>query len=327
VVTMDSPPVNGLGAPLRRAIVDGLTRAQRDPTVRAIVLTGAGRGFSGGADIREFNTPAAFAEPNLHTLIRVIEDSRIPVVAAIHGVAMGGGLEVALGCHYRVASPGAQIALPEVKLGLLPGAGGTQRLPRVVPLEMALNMIVSGNAVDSSRFADTRLFDAMIDGELVEGAIGFARKVAAEGKLPRVRDLKVEYPNADGYLQFARNTVAAVAQDYPAPLRCIDAVAAAVNKPFEEGLAIERAGFLALVQTRESGALRHAFFAERAASRIPDVPDDTPVRPVNEVAVIGAGTMGGGIAMNFVNAGIPVRLLEIEQAGLDRGLATIRSNY
>mgnify|MGYP001206624028 CR=1 FL=1 len=327
VITMDNPPVNGLGIGLRRAIADGLARAGKDPTVSAIVLTGAGRGFSGGADIREFNTPAALAEPSLHTLIRMIEDSRIPVIAAIHGIAMGGGLELALGCHYRVAAPGAQIALPEVKLGLLPGAGGTQRLPRVVPLEMALNMIVSGNPVDSSRFGDTRLFDAMIEGELVEGAINFARKAAAEGKLPRVRDLKVEYPNADGYLQFARNTVATVAKNYPAPLRCIEAVAAAVNKPFEEGLAVERAGFLALVQTPESRALRHAFFAERAASRIPDVPDDTPVRPVNEVAVIGAGTMGGGIAMNFVNAGIPVHLLEIEQAGLDRGLATIRRNY
>ncbi len=327
VITMDSPPVNGLGAGLRRAIIDGLTRAARDSTVRAIVLTGAGRGFSGGADIREFNTPAAFAEPNLHTLIREIEASRIPVIAAIHGIAMGGGLELALACHYRVASPGAQIALPEVKLGLLPGAGGTQRLPRVVPLEMALNMIVSGNPVDSSRFADTRLFDAMIEGELVEGAIAFARKVAGEGKLPRVRDLKVDYDNADGYLQFARNTVAAVAKNYPAPLRCIEAVAAAVDKPFEEGLAVERAGFLALVQTPESRALRHAFFAERAASRIPDVPEDTPVRPVAEVAVIGAGTMGGGIAMNFVNAGIPVRLLEVKQEVLDRGLATIRRNY
>ncbi len=327
VVTMDSPPVNGLGAPLRRAIVDGLTRAQRDPTVRAIVLTGAGRGFSGGADIREFNTPAAFAEPTLHTLIRILEDSQIPVVAAIHGIAMGGGLELALGCHYRVAAPGAQIALPEVKLGLLPGAGGTQRLPRVVPLEMALNMIVSGNPVDSSKFAGTRLFDAMIEGDLVEGAIAFARKVAAEGKLPRVRDLKVEYPNADGYLQFARNTVATVARNYPAPLRCIDAVAAAVKKPFDEGLAVERDAFFSLVETPESRALRHAFFAERAASRIPDVPEDTPVRPIGEVAVIGAGTMGGGIAMNFANAGIPVYLLEIEQAALDRGLETIRRNY
>ena len=327
VITMDSPPVNGLGAGLRRAIVDGLTRASQAAAVRAIVLTGAGRGFSGGADIREFNSPAAFAEPSLHTVIREIEASRKPVIAAIHGIAMGGGLELAMACHYRVASPGAQVALPEVKLGLLPGAGGTQRLPRVVPLEMALNMIVSGNPVDSSRFADTRLFDAMIEGELVEGAIAFARKVAGEDRLPRVRDLEVEYDNADGYLQFARNTVAAVAKDYPAPLRCIEAVAAAVDKPFEEGLAVERAGFLALVQTPESRALRHAFFAERAASRIPDVPEDTPVRPVNEVAIIGAGTMGGGIAMNFVNAGIPVRLLELKQEVLDKGLATIRRNY
>src|SRR5690606_25404307 len=212
-------------------------------------------------------------------------------------------------------------------LGLLPGAGGTQRLPRVVPLEMAVNMIVSGNAVDSSKFAGTRLFDEMIEGDLVEAATACARKVAARGELPRVRDLKVEYPNADGYLQFARNTVATVARQYPAPRKCIDAVAAAVKKPFEEGLAIERAAFFELVQTPESRALRHAFFAERAASRIPDVPEDTPVRPGKEVAVIGAGTMGGGIGMNVADAGVPVYLLEIEQAALDRGLDPVRRNY
>ena len=328
VITMDNPPVNGLGFELRRGIADGLARALGDDAVRAIVLTGAGKAFSGGADIREFNSPKALAEPNLGTLIASLERATKPVVAAIHSVAMGGGLELALGCHYRVATPGAQIALPEVKLGILPGAGGTQRLPRVVPLEMALNMIVSGAAVKSEKFAGTKLFDQMIEGDLVEGAIAFARAAVAQARgLPKVRDLAVEHPNPQGFLQFARNTVATVARDYPAPGRCVDAVVAAASLPFEQGLAKERAYFLELVQTPESRALRHAFFAERAASKIPDVPESTPQRRIDSAAVIGAGTMGAGIAMNFANVGIPVRMLEASAQALERGLATIRKNY
>jgi 3-hydroxyacyl-CoA dehydrogenase len=240
---------------------------------------------------------------------------------------MGGGLELALGCHYRVASPGAQIALPEVKLGILPGAGGTQRLPRVVGLEMALNMIVSGTPVASEKLAKTKLFDQMIDGDLMQGAIAFANKVADARPLPKVRDIRIDYPNYEGFLQFSRNTVKAMAGPYPAPLKCVEAVAAAVTRKFEDGLKIERELFLELVQTNESKALRHAFFAERAASKIPDVPEDTPKREIKSVAVIGAGTMGGGIAMNFANAGIPVKILEMKQEALDKGLATIRKNY
>ena len=327
VVTLNNPPVNGLGYETRKGIVDGIQRAIDNDAIRAIVLIGDGKGFSGGADIREFNTPKALQEPWLQTVIRIVEDSSKPVIAAIHGVAMGGGLELALGCHYRVAVAGAQIALPEVKLGILPGAGGTQRLPRVLGLEPALNMIISGNPVMSDKLAGTKLFDQMITGDLLEGAMAFARQVADARPLPKVRDIKIQYPNADGYLQFARNTVRTVAGPFPAPLKCVEAVAAAVSKKFDDGLKVERDLFLELVQTTESKALRHAFFGERAASKIPDVPADTPLRDIRSAAVIGAGTMGGGIAMNFANAGLPVKVLEAKQEALDKGLATIRKNY
>lgn len=327
VVTLNNPPVNGLGYETRKGIVDGIQRAIDNDAIRAIVMIGEGKGFSGGADIREFNTPKALQEPWLQTVIRIVEDSSKPVIAAIHGVAMGGGLELALGCHYRVAVAGAQIALPEVKLGILPGAGGTQRLPRILGLEPALNMIISGNPVMSDKLADSKLFDQMITGDLLEGAMAFARKVADARPLPKVRDMKIQYPNADGYLQFARNTVRVVAGPFPAPLKCVEAVAAAVSKKFDDGLKVERDLFLELVQTTESKALRHAFFGERAASKIPDVPADTPLRTIRSAAVIGAGTMGGGIAMNFANAGIPVKILEAKQEALDKGLATIRKNY
>ena len=327
VITLNNPPVNGLGHSTRSAIVESMKQAMNNDAVRAIVITGAGKAFSGGADIKEFNSPKALAEPTLHTVINVVESSTKPVVAAIHTVCMGGGLELALGCHYRVASAGAQIALPEVKLGILPGAGGTQRLPRVLGLEMALNMIVSGNPVPSEKLAKTALFNQLIEGDLVEGATAFANKIADALPLPKVRDMKVDYPNYEAFLQFSRNTVKAMAGPFPAPLKCVDAVAASVTRKFEDGLAYERELFVDLVQTTESKALRHAFFGERAASKVPDVPEDTPTRPIKSAAVIGAGTMGGGIAMNFANAGIPVKILEMKQEALDKGLATIRKNY
>jgi 3-hydroxyacyl-CoA dehydrogenase len=327
VITLNNPPVNGLGLSTRSAIVEGMKQALGDAAVKAIVITGAGKAFSGGADIKEFNSPKALAEPSLHTVISVVENSTKPVIAAIHSVCMGGGLELSLGCHYRVAVPGAQIALPEVKLGILPGAGGTQRLPRVVGLEMALNMIVSGTPVASEKLAKTALFNQLIEGDLMQGAVAFANKVADVRPLPKVRDIKIDYPNHEAFLQFSRNTVKAMAGPFPAPLKCVEAVAAAVTKKFDDGLAFERELFIALVQTTESKALRHAFFGERAASKLPDVPEDTPTRAIKSVAVIGAGTMGGGIAMNFVNAGIPVTILEMKQEALDKGLATIRKNY
>jgi 3-hydroxyacyl-CoA dehydrogenase len=328
VLRLDNPPVNSLGHELREALVAGLERANADPGVEALVLIGSGAGFSGGADIREFGTPKAAAHPNLRTVISEIEASAKPVIAAIGGVCMGGGLELALACHYRVGVPGAKIALPEVKLGLLPGAGGTQRLPRLLGVEPALNMIVSGATVASEKFRGTLMFDAFSDGDLLEGALTFARRVIAEGlALKRVRDLKVNMPNSEAYLQFARNMIKAAAGPYPAPLACLEAVAAAVDKPFDAGLKRERELFTTLMLSPESAALRHVFQAERAASHILDVPDDTPVRPIRKVGVIGAGTMGGGITMSLINAGLPVVMLETKQDALDRGLANIRRNY
>src|SRR5215467_2241006 len=327
VITMSSPPVNGLGFDLRREIVEGLARAEADAKVRAVVLIGSPRAFSGGADIREFGTSKSTAEPNLNTVVRIVESAGKPVVAAISGACMGGGLELAMACHYRVAAKGAQIALPEVKLGLMPGAGGTQRLPRLIGAEAALNMIVSGETVPSEKLAGTALFDEVVEDDLLERALAFAGRIADSRPLKRVRDIKISLPNAEGFFQFARNTVAAVAKNYPAPLKCIDAVAAAVSLPFDEGVRLERELFLQLMQSPESRALRHAFFAERSAAKIPDVPEDTPLRKIAKVGVIGAGTMGSGITANFLSAGIPVILLEAKKEALDKGQAVIRGIY
>ncbi len=279
VITLANPPVNGLGYETRLGIVNGLEQALNDAAVKAIVITGAGKAFSGGADIREFGSPKAVAEPNLLSVILALEASSKPIVAAIHSVAMGGGLELALGCHYRVTAPGAQIALPEVKIGLIPGAGGTQRLPRVLGLENALNMIVSGEPVASELLAKApgqKLFDKLIEGDLMEGAIAFAREVADKRPLPLVRKLEVDHPNPQAYLQFARNTVGAMAKNFPAPPKCVDAVAASTTMKFDAGMKYEREIFTALMFTPECKALRHAFMAERATTKIPDVPADTP---------------------------------------------------
>ncbi|MES2672389.1 MAG: 3-hydroxyacyl-CoA dehydrogenase NAD-binding domain-containing protein, partial [Pseudomonadota bacterium] len=331
VLTLDNPPVNGLGYETRRALVAGLDQALADPAVVAVVINGAGKSFTGGADIREFGKPAAMQEPNLLSVISAFEASTKPVVVAIHGVCMGGGLELALGCHYRLASPGTQVALPEVKLGLVPGAGGTQRLPRAIGLEPAMNMIVSGNPVASEALAaipGQALFDRIVDGDLLAAAKLFARERAADaGPHPRMRDRRVAHANVEGFVLFTRTTVGAMAKDYPAAQRCVDCVEAAARKRFDDGMTFERDTFAALMMSPESRALRHAFFAERAASKIADVPDDTPQREVRKVGVIGAGMMGGGIAMNFLNAGLPVAILETKQEALDRGVATIRKNY
>jgi 3-hydroxyacyl-CoA dehydrogenase len=331
VLTLDNPPVNGLGFETRRALVAGLDQALADPAIVAIVIAGSGKSFSGGADIREFGSPKALAEPNLLSLIAAVEASGKPVIAAIHGVCMGGGLELALGCHYRVAAPGTQVALPEVKLGLVPGAGGTQRLPRAIGLEPAMNMIVSGTPVASEQLAaipGQLLFERIIEGDLLAGAIGFAReKGALAGPHPRVRDRRVVHPNPEGFVLFARTTVGAMAKDYPAAQRCVDLVEAAARQKFDAGMKLEREAFAALMMSPESRALRHAFFGERAASKIADIPDDTPQREVRSIGVIGAGLMGGGIAMNFLNAGLPVVILETRQDALDRGLAMIGKNY
>ena len=336
VITLNNPPVNGLGYDTRIGITNGLSAANADPAVKAIVLTGAGKAFSGGADIREFGSPKALQEPNLLSVILAVEKSGKPVVAAVHSVCMGGGLELALGAHYRIAAPGCSVALPEVKLGLIPGAGGTQRLPRVLGVEAALNMIVSGEPVKSELLASLpgqKLFDKMAGSNdtLAAEAVAFAQEIAAKhadgSALPLVRNLPCKHPLGDAYFQFARNMVKGMAKNFPAPAKCVDAVEAATTKKFDDGMVFEREIFINLMWTPECRALRHIFQAERAASKIPDVPADTPVREIKAVAVIGAGTMGGGITMNFLNAGIPVKMLEMKQEALDRGIATIRKNY
>ncbi|MHB1690454.1 MAG: 3-hydroxyacyl-CoA dehydrogenase NAD-binding domain-containing protein [Thiomonas sp.] len=327
VLTLDNPPVNGFGRQQRRLLVEAIDAAAADPAVRGIVVTGAGAMFSGGADIREFGKPEAMASPHLLDVIAVAEACAKPVVAAINGTCMGGGLEFALGCHGRVALASALVALPEVKLGLLPGAGGTQRLPRAVGLENAMNMIVSGEPVPAKMLAKTALFDAVVEQDVVAAAAEVARKLAASPQpTPKVRERAVDHADAEAFIQFTRTMVQAQFPREPARLQCVEAVAGAL-KPFSEGLLQERGLFAMLMATPESQALRHAFFAERAASKIPDVPADTPTRTIAKVGVIGAGTMGGGISMNFLNVGIPVTLLETRQEALDRGVATIHKNY
>ena len=332
VITLDNPPVNGLGFSTRVAITDGLAKAQADASVKAIVITGAGKAFSGGADIKEFGSPKAIQEPNLLSVILAIENASKPVVAAVHTVTMGGGLELALGCHYRIAAPGCNVALPEVKLGLIPGAGGTQRLPRVLGVEAALNMIVSGEPVKSEMLAQLpgqKLFDKMsasVDSLQAE-AIALAESVADTRPLPLVRNMPCKHPLGDAYFGFAGNMVKGMAKNYPAPMKCVEAVRNVTQMKFDAGMAAELAIFKNLMFTPESKSLRHLFMADRAASKIPDVPADTPLRAVNSVAIIGAGTMGGGIAMNFLNAGIRVKMLEMKQEALDKGLGIIRKNY
>jgi 3-hydroxyacyl-CoA dehydrogenase len=328
VITLKHSPVNALSLGLRAAIADALERATSDASIAAVVIVGSGNAFCGGADVAEFGLPAMSASPSLADLLGQIENSPKPVVAGINGIALGGGLELAMACHYRVAAAAAQLGMPEVKLGLLPGAGGTQRLPRLVGVERALNMIVSGNSVSARDLAATALLDSAVDGDVLPAAVAFAQRVIVE-KLPlkKARDIEIDLPNAEAFLHFARGAVAPRAKNYPAPLKCIDAVEAAVVKPFDEGMKIEGSLFIELLNSSESKALRHAFFAMRAAAKIPDVPSSTPLRAIRSVGVIGAGTMGGGIAMNFANAGIPVTVLETTQAALDKGLGTIRKNY
>ena len=328
VIRFDNPPMNGFSHALRRQIVAGIEQAEADAAVKAVVLSGSAKVFSSGADIKEFGTPKMFAEPTLRTVISVVESAQKPVIAAIGGICMGGGLELALGCHFRVVLPRAQIGLPEVKLGLLPGAGGTQRLPRAIGLEYALNMIVSGEPLASDLLRGSGLFDEFVDGDLLEGALAYARKLVAEKRpLKRLRDLDVRHPKPEAYLLWVKNAVASMSKNYPAPGKCIEAVEASLTRNFEEGLKAERTGFSTLLMSEEHRALRHLFFAERAAAKINDVPEDTPVRPVERVAIVGAGTMGSGIAINFLNAGIPVALLDSTQEALDRGQAAVRRAY
>jgi len=330
ILTLNSPPVNALSAAVRDGIHEGVKAAIADPAVKAVVLICAGRTFIAGADITEFGGAAKGA--SLFEVQAMIEDSAKPVIAAIHGTALGGGLEVALTCHYRVAVPSARCGLPEVNLGLLPGAGGTQRLPRIVGPAKALEMVTSGQHVPAAECLAMGLVDELApeDG-LLPAAVAFAEKVVSEGRpLKKVRDLneKVEAARSDPdlFVNFrkanARKFRGFLAPEYN--IRCIEA---AVNQPFEDGLKTERTLFLELLTGPQSAAQRYGFFAERTANKIPDVPDDTPVIPVNKVGIIGAGTMGGGIAMNFANAGIPVVIVEVTKEALERGLKVVQSNY
>ncbi len=328
VVTVDSPPVNALSAAVRRGINDQIKAAAADPAVKAIVLTCAGRTFIAGADITEFGKPPQ--EPGLNEVIKTIEDAGKPVVAAIHGTALGGGLETALGCHYRVAVKEAKLGLPEVKLGLLPGAGGTQRLPRAVGPEMAVKMIVGGDPVSAADALKAGLIEEIVE-DRVAGGVAFARK-AAEQKMPlrklRDDDSKLEAARKDRSI--FTNAVAAMtkkARGLEAPFAAADAVGAAIDHPFDQGLKLEREGFMKLVTGEQSKAQRYAFFAEREAAKVAGVPDGTKPREVKQVAIIGAGTMGGGIAMSFANAGIPVTLIETGDEQLKRGLGVMQKNY
>ncbi len=330
VITLNSPPVNALSANVREGLFEGF-KAAIASDAKAIVLICEGRTFIAGADISEFG--GAMAGPSLFDVQDMMESAPKPVIAAIHGTALGGGLEVALCAHYRVAVPSARVGLPEVALGLLPGAGGTQRLPRIVGVEAALDMVTSGRHVPAKQALAMGLVDELVEeGKLREGALAFARKAVAEGKpLVKVRENNVKLEAAKGHPEiFAdfRKANARKFRGFLAPENNIKAVEAAVNSAtFEEGLKAERKLFGELMTGPQSAAQRYYFFAERQANKIPDVPDDTPTRPIKSVGIIGAGTMGGGIAMNFANAGIPVIIVEQQQEPLDRGLGVIRKNY
>jgi 3-hydroxyacyl-CoA dehydrogenase len=328
VIQLDNPPVNGMSHAVRKGMVDSLERACDDPQVKAIVITGTGKTFSGGADIREFNTPAMLAEPSLLQVIDAVEAAPKPVVSAINGVCMGGGLELSLGCHYRVATRDAQMALPEVKIGLIPGAGGTQRLPRAVGAELALRMITTGDPIDADTALKHALVERIVANHSFDEVLAFCEEIAVRGQRPKLRERVVTLTGDMGALfDAARAQLKKAGRGLQAPLSCVDAVEAAARLPFDEGLAYERKIFIERVQADESKALRHAFFAERTAAKIPDVPDSTPTRKVERVAVIGFGTMGGGIAMSFANAGVPVRVLESKPEALERGMATCRHNW
>ncbi|HEY2048044.1 MAG TPA: 3-hydroxyacyl-CoA dehydrogenase NAD-binding domain-containing protein [Caulobacteraceae bacterium] len=330
VITLNSPPVNALSANVRDGLAGGMKAAAEDAGAKAVVLICEGRTFIAGADITEFG--GAQKGASLFEVQDAIENSPKPVIAAIHGTALGGGLEVALTCHYRVAVPSARCGLPEVNLGLLPGAGGTQRLPRIVGPQKAMEMVTSGQHVPAKDCLAMGLVDEIVEeGKLRDGALAFARKVVAEHRpLKKVRESNEKVEAARGHPEIfadfrkanARRFRGFLAPEYN--IRCIEA---AVNQPFEEGLKTERKLFGELISGSQSAAQRYSFFAERQAAKIPDVPDDTPVIPVNKVGIIGGGTMGGGIAMNFMNIGIPVTIVEVKQDALDRGLQTVRRNY
>jgi len=335
IIWVDNPPVNAISVGVRAAIIDGVDRLAHDPQIKVGILACEGRTFMAGADITEFGKPPA--SPSLGDAIDAIEGCAKPIVAAIHGTALGGGLEIALACHYRVAVAAAKVGLPEVKLGILPGAGGTQRLPRLIGIEAALNLIVSGDPISAAQAAHAGVIDEIVPGDLLkgapgdllEGALAFAGKLIAKGSPPRkIRDLPVDAARLPpGFFDAARTRLAQERKNLFAPQRIVDALEAAATLPFDQGLARERELFLQCQAGSQAKALQHVFFAERKAANVPNLDKRVARREVASVGIIGAGTMGGGIAMNFLNVGVPVVLKEMSQDALDRGVGVIRRNY
>ena len=324
VIISDSPPVNALGAGVRDGLEAGVKEGVADASIKAMVIRCDGKTFFAGADITEFGKPPKGA--SLHEVIDMMDASDKPIVAAIHGTALGGGCEVALACHYRVAVPSAVMGLPEVKLGLLPGAGGTQRLPRIVGVKAALEMVAIGDPIPAKKAAEVGLVDKVVGEDSLEAdAIAFAREIADKRPIPRVRD-KTVAPDPEAVEAF-KKAHGRKMRGFDAPAANIACVVAASEKPFDEGMKFEREQFMKLMTGTQSAAQRHLFFAERQAAKIDDVDPKTPLRPINKVGVIGAGTMGGGISMNFLSAGIPVTIVEMQQEALDRGTGVMRKNY
>lgn len=326
IISLNNPPVNALSYALRGGIIDAINAAQSDES-KAIIIRCEGRTFIAGADITEFGKPPQ--EPTTGMVVTAIENSTKPVIAAIHGTALGGGFEVSLACHYRCAQVSAKVGLPEVKLGLLPGAGGTQRVPRLAGVDAALNLITSGNPVSATKAQTMNLVDRVVEGDLLEGTLAYAQElIESNAELKRVSDITIDPATAPAELfEKWRGTVAKRARGQQAPLHIIDCVEAAVSLPIDQGTAKERASFLECMASPQSTAMRHMFFAERASAKIKGLPRDTPVRDIKTVGIIGGGTMGGGIAMNFANVGIPVKVLEVSDEAMQRGMDIVRKNY
>jgi 3-hydroxyacyl-CoA dehydrogenase len=329
VIHIDNPPVNALGVLVRKGLVDGVAQSAADDSIQAVILNCKGRTFIAGADIKEFGK--TIKEPDFMQVMSDLETCCKPLIAAMHGTVLGGGLETALACHYRIAVAGTQFGSPEVKLGIIPGAGGTQRLPRIVGVEKALQMITGGNPIGSSEAREISLIDKIVEGDLLSAALAFAGRIIEENKPLRVTgqltDKIEEAKNNPQVFDDFRKSIARKTRGFIAPEAGIQAVEAAVQKPFADGLEFENSLFEKLMSGSQSAAQRHYFFAERQAAKIPDIPKDTPQMDIKGVGIIGAGTMGGGITMNFVNIGVPVTLVEVNPEGLDRGLAAIRKNY
>ena len=325
VITVDNPPVNALGHAVRQGIVDALDKGIADDGAKALLIMGGGRTFPAGADIREFGKPPQ--EPGLPDVVQTLEDSEKLLVAAVHGTALGGGMEITLGCDYRVALDSAKMGLPEVNLGLLPGAGGTQRLPRLIGAKAAMQAIVEGKPMKAAQLEKMGVVDKVVSGDLKAEAIAYVEQLIADDAPRRkVSELAVEKESDNVFSEFEQS-IARKKRGFLAPFHCIKAVQAATELDFTAGMKRERELFTELLNSPESAAQRHVFFAEREVGKVPGISKETPKREIKQVGIIGAGTMGGGIAMNFLSAGIPVRILEMKQEALDKGVALIRKNY